>query len=426
MKVKLVETAETVRTLEIEVDAEAVTLEYERQFSRQAANANMAGFRKGKVPRGVLEARIGASVEQEAVNTILPKATLEAVREHKLRMVGTPSIESLDYKKSSPLVFKARVEVKPQLQLKGSLEGLKLSAPSALVAEKDIDEQVHKLRERAGTIGPELDRPAAMGDSLLVDFEGRINGEVFQGGKAENFNVVLGRRQLIPGFEEGLVGAKKGETREINVEFPADYNAADVAGKKAVFTVHVTEIREIQLPAVDDEFAKSLGGVDTVAAMRDAILKAVGSAKERSRRLRLQDQVAGQLLEKYPVAVPQAMVESELGMLVDREVSNLKGQGMEPQGEEGLKSVAEQLKPMAEKRARLSLILESVADAQQMTVSEEEFEADMAQAAPQLGMTLAQTVAWVKQNGREGSVKSRLREEKALSFLIDKANIKEE
>jgi trigger factor len=231
---------------------------------------------------------------------------------------------------------------------------------------------------------------------------------------------------LKAGFEEGLVGAKKGETREIKVEFPTDYNAADVAGKKAVFTVHVTEIREIQLPAVDDEFAKSLGGVDTVAAMREAISKAVGSAKERSRRLRLQDQVATQLLEKYPVSVPQAMVEAELGMLVDREVANLRGQGMEPKGDDGLKAVAEQLKPMAEKRARLSLILESVADAQKMTVSEEEFEADMAKAAPQLGMTLSQTVAWVKQNGRESSVKSRLREEKALSYLIDKASIKDE
>lgn len=426
MKAKLIESAETVCTLEIEVEAETVTLEYERHFSRQAAQANLPGFRKGKVPRNVLEKRIGASVEQDALNELLPRATMEAVREHKLRMVGMPSIESLDYRKSAPLTFKAKVEIKPSIALKGSLEGLKLSAPKADVLDGEIEEQILKLRERAATIGAETDQAAAMADSLLVDFEGRINGEIFKGGKAEDFNVILGRKQLIPGFEEGLVGAKKNETREIKVSFPQDYGAADVAGKEAVFTVHVKEIRSVQLPELNEDFAKSLGGVDSVAAMRDAIQKTISSQKQRNRKLKLQDDVAAQLLEKYPVSVPKAMIDSELNMLLDREVSRLKGQGMEPRGEDGLKNLSEELKPIAEKRARLSLILESIAEDKKMEVTATEFEEDMAKAAPQLGMTLSQTIAWVKQNGREGSVKARLREEKALNYLIDKASIKDE
>jgi len=159
--------------------------------------------------------------------------------------------------------------------------------------------------------------------------------------------------------------------------------------------------------------------------MKEAIKKTIASQKERFRRLRLQDEAAGQLLEKHPVGVPGAMVESELQMLLERELSNLRGQGMEPKGEDGLKEVAESLRPMAEKRARLSLILESVAEAKKIECTDEDFEQDMAKAAPQLGMNLQQTVSWVRQNGREASIRARLREEKALEFIISKADIKE-
>ena len=426
MKVNVIEKEETSCTLEIVVEQERVRREYERAFSAQAARADLPGFRKGKVPRALLEQRFGAAVEQESINDLLPVVTMEAVREHKLRMIGIPSIKSLDYKKETPLTLKVQIQLKPLVALKGSVEGLKLSAPKGETTDAELEQEVKALLERQAVAGEEVARPAAMGDQLLVDFEGRIDGEVFPGGKAENYGVTLGRKQLIPGFEEGLVGAKKDETRELNIEFPKDYPAQDVAGKKASFTVHVKEIRGVTLPELNDEFAKSLGGVESVVELKDAIKKAIDAQKGRLRKMRLQDAVAGQLLEKYPVKVPVAMIEGELNVLLEREVGNLKRQGMEPKGEEGLKEIAEKLKPTAEKRAQLSLILESVAEQAKLEVTDKEFRDDMALAAPQLGMTIEQTLNWVRQGGREEGIKDRLREEKAMTYIIGKADIKDE
>ncbi len=427
MKVVVVESGDTQCLLEIQLEGERVSLEYERVFNRQASEASLPGFRKGKAPRSLLEQRLGEAVRQEFLNDLLPKATLEAVREQKLRMVGFPRIESLDFKaKAEPLSFKARVELKPVVELKGSLEGMKLSAPSAAVSPEEIEEQIKALRERQGVPGAEVERPAAMGDQLSVDFEGRINGELFPGGKAEAYTVVLGRKQLIPGFEEGLVGAKKGETRQLKVPFPADYPAADVAGKDAEFLVTVLEIREIKLPELDDTFAKALGGVENLAELRDAVGKAIAAQKERMRRGRLQDGAAAQLLEKYPVKVPAAMLSGELNILMEREVGRLREQGMEPSGEEGMKEIAQRLTPMAEQRARLSLILETIADKMDIAVTDQEFQDDMALAAPQLGMSLEQTLSWVRsQPNREMGIRARLREEKALKYLVEKATLTE-
>lgn len=425
MKISVKESSEIVRTLEIEVPQDQVMKAYEQAFSRVASAASFPGFRKGKAPRNLVEKRFGRDVEQETLQGLLPQATFDAVKQENLRMVGQPVIENLDFAPTKPLSFKARIEIMPVVKLKGSLEGFKLTATKAEATDAEVDEQVQGLRERQGVVGEEVARPAAMGDHLLVDFEGRIDNVPFQGGSANDFQITLGRRQLIPGFEEGLVGVKKGETRQIKVSFPDDYPGREVAGKPAEFTVSVKEVKAVILPEVNDEFAKSLGGVETALEMKAAIRKTIEATKARIRKAKLQEEAAGQLLETHACPVPTAMIDAEVNLLIEREINSLRSRGMEIDGENAMKQLQEKARPAAEKRARLALILEAAADKQGITVSEEEYLADLERAAPQLGTTVEALKAQLARDGRDRGLKARLREEKALEWIVSKAQIKE-
>ncbi|HTA16404.1 MAG TPA: trigger factor, partial [bacterium] len=277
MKVSVIEKSEISRTLQIEVPSETVTKEYERVYVKVAAGSNVPGFRKGKVPRAILEPQIKGSVLNQMLDDLLPKITFDAVTQESLKAVGQPQIDDLKYEDKGPLSFKAKVEVKPEFHLSG-VEGLKLSAPSDTVTDKDVDEQVETLRQRQAQPGEEQNRPAANGDSVKIDFQGFIDGQPFPGGTAQDYTLVLGKNSLIPGFEEQLVGAKKGDSRQVKVNFPADYPAQDVAGKPSEFVVQVKEIRSTVLPAVDDAWAKTFGEeVVDVAFLRERLKEALGS-----------------------------------------------------------------------------------------------------------------------------------------------------
>jgi trigger factor len=238
MKVSVIEKGEISRTLQIEVPSETVSAEYEKAYSKVAAGANVPGFRKGKVPRAVLEPQVKGSVLNQMLDDLLPRVTFDAVQKESLKAVGRPAIEDLKYEDKGPLSFKAKVEVKPDFHL-SNVEGLKLQAPKEAVSDKEVDEQVEGLRGRQATTGDEKAGGAANGDTLKIDFQGFIDGQPFPGGNATDYSLVLGKNSLIPGFEEQLVGAKKDETRQVKVSVPADYPAQDVAGKPAEFSVVV-------------------------------------------------------------------------------------------------------------------------------------------------------------------------------------------
>ena len=426
MKVSVIEKGEISRTLQIEVPSETVTKEYERAYAKAAGGANIPGFRKGKVPRNILEPQIKGSVLNQMLDDLLPKVTFDAVKQEHIKAVGQPQIEDLKYEDKGPLSFKAKLEVKPEFHL-SNVEGLKLSAPKDAVTEKDIDEQVEALRRRGATTGEEVDRAAANGDTLIIDFQGFIEGQPFPGGTAQDYSLILGQNSLIPGFEEQLVGAKKGDSRQVKVGFPADYPAQDVAGKPAEFVVQVKEIRATVMPTVDDAWAKTFGEeVVNVAFLRERLKEAITGQKKQARLRRLMDGAADELIARHKFPVPDALWNAEAHAMEQQEMRNMAQRGMQladsPESHQALHAA---LREPAEKRARLTLVLEKIAEMQKLAATDEEFQREMERAAPSLGVDKAEAIRWARESGREPGIRAQISERKALEWVVDKAKVED-
>ena len=426
MKVSVIEKGEISRTLQIEIPSDVVAKEYERVYSKVAASANIPGFRKGKVPRAILEPQVKGSVLNQMLDDLLPKVTFDAVKQESLKAVGQPQIDDLKYEDKGPLSFKAKLEVKPEFHL-SNIEGLKLTAPKDSVTDKDVDEQIEALRSRQAKPGEELNRPAANGDTLKIDFQGFIEGAPFPGGTAQDFDLVLGKNSLIPGFEEQLIGANKGDSRQVKLTFPADYPAQDVAGKAAEFVVQVKEIRGTVLPTVDDAWAKTFGEeVTDIAFLRERLKEAVSSQKKQARLRRLMDGAADELLARHKFPVPDALWNAEAHAMEQQEMRNMANRGMQlADTPESHQAMHQALREPAEKRARLTLVLEKIAEAQKLEASDEEFDHEMERAAPSLGVAKAEAIRWARQNGREAGIRAQISERKALQWVVDKAKVED-
>jgi len=423
MKVSVIAKGDVSRTLKIELPSETVAAEYEKVYAKVSKTAALPGFRKGKVPRAILEPQVKQSVNQEVLEALLPQATYEAVQQESLQAVGRPKIDDLQFDGKGPLSFQAVVEVKPDFSL-GAVEGLALSAPAVGASDKEVDDQVEALRQRQSKEGDLLEKPAADGNWIKVDFQGFIDGQPFQGGNATDYGMVLGRKQLIPGFEEQLVGAKASETRTVKVTFPADYPAQDVAGKPAEFMVTVKEVRSLVLPTVDDTWAQTFGEeVKDVAFLRERLKEALAQQKERVRHQRLMDGAAESLIERHKFTVPESLIEAEAHALEQSELRNMAQRGLEVNGDDGHAALHKALREPAEKRARLSLVLEKVAESQKIEADDGDFEAEMARLSMQLGTSPAEAVRWARSSGREAGVRAQIKERKALEWVISKAKV---
>jgi len=407
--------------LTVEVDAETVDKSLDKAFKKVVKQINVPGFRKGKIPRPLFEKRFGVeSLYQDALDMIVPGEYEKAIEETGIEPVDTPNIDVEQMEKGKPLIFKATVTVKPEVKL-GEYKGLEVEKPDTEVTDEDVEEELKKLQERLAELVIKEDGEAEMGDTVVIDFEGFVDGEAFEGGSAENYSLELGSGNFIPGFEEQLAGVKTGDEKEIEVTFPEEYHASELAGKKATFKVKVHEIKAKHLPELDDEFAQDADDeVETLDALKEKIKKDLKESKEHAAKHAVEDAVVEKAAENAEMDIPEAMINTELNRMLQEFEQNLSAQGLNlelyyqfsGQNEEALRN---QMKEDAEKRVRFNLTLEAIANAEKLEVSDEEVDEELKRMSEMYGMPVEDIRRVL---GSTDGIKADLKARKAIDFLV--------
>ena len=408
--------------LTVEVSAEKVNEGLTAAFNKVVKTVNVPGFRKGKMPRPMFEKRFGVeSLYQDALDILLPEAYGNAIDETGIDPIDRPDIDIEQMEKGKELIFKATVQVKPEVTL-GDYKGLEVEDFDATVTDEDVAKELETLQSRQAELVVKEEGTAELGDTVVLDFEGFVDGEAFEGGTAENHSLELGSGSFIPGFEEQLVGLATGESKDVEVSFPEEYHAAELAGKPAVFKVTLHEIKGKELPALDDEFAKDVDDeVETLDALKEKIRTRLEDSKKHEAEHHLRDSLVEKAAENAQVEIPEVMVTSEVNRMLQEFEQRLQMQGMNlelyfqfsGQDENALR---EQMKEEAVNRVRVALTLEAIAKAENIEASDEDVNAELEKMAGMYNMTVDN----IKQalGGLEG-IKGDLQKQKAVEFLIE-------
>ncbi|MFB7033217.1 trigger factor [Bacillus altitudinis] len=408
--------------LTVEVDAETFNKALDDAFKKVVKQVSIPGFRKGKVPRGLFEQRFGVeSLYQDALDILLPVEYPKAIDEAGIEPVDRPEIDVEKIEKGESLIFTAKVTVKPEVKL-GDYKGLNVEIDDTSVSDEDVQEELKVMQNRQAELVVKEEGAIENGDTVVLDFEGFVDGEAFEGGKAENYSLEVGSGSFIPGFEEQLVGLEAGAEKDVEVTFPEEYHAEDLAGKPAVFKVKIHEIKAKELPALDDEFAKDVDEeVETIAELTEKTKKRLEEAKENEAEGKLREELVAKASENAEVDVPQAMVDTELDRMMKEFEQRLQMQGMNlelyfqfsGQDEDALK---EQMKEDAAKRVKSNLTLEAIAAAEDLQVSDEEVEEELSKMAEAYNMPVEN----IKQAiGSTEAMKEDLKVRKAIDFLVE-------
>ncbi|TMW71624.1 trigger factor [Alteribacter natronophilus] len=416
--------------LTVEVDKERVNTALDEAFKKVVQKVNVPGFRKGKVPRSMFEQRFGVeSLYQDALDILLPQAYGEAVEETGIEPVDRPEIDIETMEKGENLVFKATVTVKPEVKL-GEYKGLEVEEESAEVTDEDVEGEIKQLQEKNADLVAVEDGEVQEGDTVVMDFEGFVDGEAFEGGKAENYSLEIGSGQFIPGFEEQLVGTKTGTDAEVNVEFPEDYHSEELAGKPALFKVKVHDIKRKELPALDDEFAKDVDeDVETLDELKNKLKENLQESRKQEADMKKRDSLVEQAAENAEIDIPKAMVETETDRMLQEFGQRLQSQGMtldmyyqfSGTDEEGMKA---QFMDDAEKRVRMNLTLEAIAEAENLEASEEDVEAELDKMAETYKRSKDEIRQILQMQGGTETLKGDLKVRKAIDFLADESKAK--
>ena len=422
MNVKSVEKQEkSTVELVIEIGKEEFEAAVEKVYKKQRGKISVPGFRKGKAPRKMVESMYGATVfYEDAVNEIFPDIYTKAIVEQELKAVGSPSVSNMDTPDEGGVVLTIETELYPEVTL-GQYKGLEVPKREVKVEESEVDAEVNRMAERNARIET-VDRAAANGDTVVIDFEGFVDDKPFQGGKAEDYSLTLGSGSFIPGFGDALVGAVAGEERDVNVTFPEDYSAKELAGKPAVFKCKVHEVKESIKPELDDEFAKDVSEFDTLDALKDDIRTRFTKSRTEQNDRAFESAAVQMAAANMTCNIPACMIDEQVDHQIEQFAYQLQSQGMKMEdyvkmvgGD--LSSLRASMRPMAEQTVRSDILLSEIAHAENLEVTDEEVEEELKKLAEQYQMELDKVKAAVD----TAAVKSDLMGRKAAKLITDSA-----
>ena len=376
MSVQVEKLEKNMAKLTIEVSAEEFDAAIEQAYQKDKKKISLPGFRKGKAPRKMIEKMYGTGVfYEDAANIVIPKAYSEAAKECGEEIVSQPEISVTQIGSGQPFIFTAEVALKPAVTL-GDYKGVEVEKTPVEVSEEEVDKEVDKERENNSRTIDVDDRAVEKGDMIKLNFEGFVDGTPFEGGKAEDYSLTIGSGSFIPGFEDQLIGAKIGEEVEVNVTFPEEYHAAELKGKPAVFKCTVNEIKVKELPEADDEFAKDVSEFDTLAEYKDDIRAKLLEKKTADAKREKQNKTVAKAVENATMEIPEAMITEQVRRMADDFARRLQSQGLSMDQYmqfTGLTmdALAQQMRPEALKRIQNSLVLEAIAKAENIEVSDE-------------------------------------------------------
>lgn len=386
MSVQVEKLEKNMAKLTIEVSAEEFKAALEKAYQKDKSKISVPGFRKGKAPRKMIEKMYGAGIfYEDAANIVIPDAYAKAATECGEEIVSQPQIDVTQIEEGKPFIFTAEVALKPVVTL-GEYKGVEVEKTAVEVSEEDVDKEVDKERENNSRTIDVDDRGVENGDMIKLNFDGSVDGVPFEGGKAEDYPLTIGSGSFIPGFEDQLVGAKIGEDVEVHVTFPEEYHAAELKGKAAVFKCRVNEIKVKELPEADDEFAKDVSDFDTLAEYKDDIRAKLLEKKTAEAKREKQNKAVEKAVENATMEIPDAMVTEQVRRMADDFARRLQSQGLTMEQYMQFTGMTadkllEQMKPEALKRIQNSLVLEAIAKAEAIEISDEKVDEEIAKMA---------------------------------------------
>ena len=409
--------------LQFSIDAETFKAAVNNAFKREGKKYAIPGFRKGKAPRHMIEKMYGSDIfHYDAVNDLFPEAYEAAVKEAKIDVVGRPDPEVVSMSEADGVVLKVKVAVKPEVEL-GEYAGLTVTKEAKNVNEADVDAEVKRMQDRNGRL---LTREGAAenGDTVDIDFEGFVDGKAFEGGKAEHYSLVLGSGSFIPGFEDQVVGHSAGEEFDVNVKFPEEYGAAELAGKDATFKIKLHEVKYKELPALDDDFAKDVSEYDTLDELKDSIRNNIKTNLDKQAEQKGENDLMDQVIANMKADIPDAMVDSRIDELVQDFEYRISQQGLKLADYlkymgMNIEQFRAQFKEQADKQVKMRLAMEAIVAKEGITASDEEFEEEVKRIADAYKMEADK----VKSIVDAAAVKADLAINKAIDFVKEKANV---